>query len=354
MELETIDLPVAGLSAEILCGLLSEERLDPQGAFNEAGIRQDVATHAAGEVTGRQLLALQHAFATRTARRPDLWAETGRRHRLMSNGILDSALMTAPSFGDALRIGQSLGPLHHSLAAYIARDQSDRFALRLDLAKVPAAIKDFITLWCIEGLNTHLEGLLGSDLPATRLDIALSASYAQYLKPPPGMTLHFGSQDTIWSWDASMIATPLRHSAPLLHDAFLSRCLETMRPARLHKDIIDRISAALQQSGGSISLRELATGWGMTERTVQRELQKRGLSFRGLVRQFRVKQACDMLHMTRLPIDQIAFDLGYEDAASFRTSFKEWTGLTPSTFRAAAVPYSSGEFGQITAIARAA
>ena len=46
-------------------------------------------------------------------------------------------------------------------------------------------------------------------------------------------------------------------------------------------------------------------------------------------------EAADRLATTALPISEIAYGLGYQNASSFNRQFRRRFGLTPSEFRAA-------------------
>ncbi len=46
-----------------------------------------------------------------------------------------------------------------------------------------------------------------------------------------------------------------------------------------------------------------------------------------------VEEAKRLLEASAMPVDEISFDLGYEDASFFRRLFKRRTGLTPSQYR---------------------
>ena len=50
-------------------------------------------------------------------------------------------------------------------------------------------------------------------------------------------------------------------------------------------------------------------------------------------RDFRGRVACEVA--TALPVSEIAYALGYQNASSFNRQFKRRFGLTPSEFRAA-------------------
>ncbi|MED5509581.1 MAG: helix-turn-helix domain-containing protein, partial [Pseudomonadota bacterium] len=47
----------------------------------------------------------------------------------------------------------------------------------------------------------------------------------------------------------------------------------------------------------------------------------------------RIEAAKRQLEQTQLPVDEISFDIGYEDASFFRRLFKRRTGLSPSQYR---------------------
>ena len=48
----------------------------------------------------------------------------------------------------------------------------------------------------------------------------------------------------------------------------------------------------------------------------------------------RCSRAQDLLRRTRQPVKQIAHQLGYRSEKSFARAFRQWTGATPSDWRA--------------------
>lgn len=73
---------------------------------------------------------------------------------------------------------------------------------------------------------------------------------------------------------------------------------------------------------------------GMSTRSLQRRLAGDGLSYSRLVDQVRFNLAADLLKEPSIHLLEIAFELGYTDAANFTRAFRRWTGKTPSQFRA--------------------
>jgi AraC-like DNA-binding protein len=70
-----------------------------------------------------------------------------------------------------------------------------------------------------------------------------------------------------------------------------------------------------------------------TPRTLRRQLQSQNTSFRQLANEIRIHVALRYLRETRMTTQDIAFALGFSDAANFRHAFRRWTGKTPSEFR---------------------
>jgi len=70
-----------------------------------------------------------------------------------------------------------------------------------------------------------------------------------------------------------------------------------------------------------------------TPRTLRRQLQSQDTSFRHLSNELRVHIALRYLRETKMTTEDIAFALGFSDAANFRHAFRRWTGSTPNEFR---------------------
>ncbi|MDV5169639.1 AraC family transcriptional regulator [Photobacterium rosenbergii] len=79
-------------------------------------------------------------------------------------------------------------------------------------------------------------------------------------------------------------------------------------------------------------------GWfaqvlGVTPRTLQRHLAKRGTTFKALNETARKNKAIALLLGSEASITEIAWQVGYNDMSNFNRAFKKWTGETPSRFK---------------------
>lgn len=75
---------------------------------------------------------------------------------------------------------------------------------------------------------------------------------------------------------------------------------------------------------------------GVPVRTLKRRLQQQGTSYREIVDEVRTEVAIKYLRETDLSIEDIAYSLGFSEAANFRRAFRRWTKETPNQFKTAA------------------
>lgn len=71
----------------------------------------------------------------------------------------------------------------------------------------------------------------------------------------------------------------------------------------------------------------------ISERTLRRELQAEGTSFRELLNAIRMDAACRHLETSPLAVEEIAWRLGYEESTNFVRAFRRHMGLTPQQYR---------------------
>lgn len=89
----------------------------------------------------------------------------------------------------------------------------------------------------------------------------------------------------------------------------------------------------LQQLPQAPRLTDAARVLNMSSRTLQRALQQADTSFRQLMCQCRHQLAQQYLQDASLSLQQIAYQLGFEEQSSFQKAFKCWQGCSPGVFR---------------------
>lgn len=87
-------------------------------------------------------------------------------------------------------------------------------------------------------------------------------------------------------------------------------------------------------AGEEVDLAELAGRAGLEPRTFQRRFRRAtGLTTTRYRQRLRIGRAQELLQLGHLPIDRIAWEIGYGDPGAFRKVFSDIVGLTPGEYR---------------------
>lgn len=158
------------------------------------------------------------------------------------------------------------------------------------------------------------------------------ADIGPYRKQFGRTKLCFDSGETQIEFHESLMSHVSRGSDIELFN-FLSREIRwnSSTEADLVSAATKRLKFMLSEEGGKPSM--LAAEFSLSQRTLNRRLSARGVSFRNLVAQARLDNARYLLLHTDMPISRLAFAAGYADATALSRAFKAIEGVTPLTYR---------------------
>ncbi len=144
--------------------------------------------------------------------------------------------------------------------------------------------------------------------------------------------IYFNQPSNAFRFPKAFLSQPLLPSVASLRSENTEDTLKETAPAKDFKDsLCQLIQLLLPQGDPKLSLAAEAAG--MSIRTFQRRLQSNQLNYSQLVDQVRFDQTVKLLQNPTHQIIDIAFDLGYSDAANFTRAFKRWAGISPREFR---------------------
>ena len=133
---------------------------------------------------------------------------------------------------------------------------------------------------------------------------------------------------------ADLLHQPLPGADPINHKRLVGLCEQFAAEASFETTVDIQVVTFLKARHNlGISMAEVAAALGYSERSLRRQLERCGASFRQLVDQIRETRARWMLVNTSKTVEAIAYELGFETASNFARSFKRWTGITPRAFR---------------------
>ncbi len=134
-------------------------------------------------------------------------------------------------------------------------------------------------------------------------------------------------------FDEAMLEERLLYCRPGAHstDEIVAE-LQCCAPAgEFHSSLRQLIASMLPL--GSPALGAVANVGGLSPRTLQRRLSVAGWTYSDVVEDVRREAAMRLLRKRDVKIVNVAYDLGYTDAANFTRAFRRWTGMSPRVFQ---------------------
>lgn len=158
---------------------------------------------------------------------------------------------------------------------------------------------------------------------------------SEYRRAFGDVALHFGALRNEVHFDVLKLDCRLNTAYPRyrervekLAEQQLSRLVrgETMR---------EQVVAQLEQRLGeaTVTIEDIAHGFNMTSRTLQRRLRAEAITFGELRDGVRHAAACRLLAQPGMDMDTLAQRLGFSDTANFYHAFRRWEGRTPGDYR---------------------
>jgi AraC-like DNA-binding protein len=278
------------------------------------------------------------AAAEQLTGRSDLGFDLGLRLKTTSHDVLGYALLTSPTFRDALRL----------LANY-QRLINPAFSLRLehrgsrvDLVYRPAmplshrAMRTFQE--AISVSNDHeFAAMLRHELPPYDLYLSIERpAHADRYRELRGARVHWGEPlpGLRMSLDSALLGMSLPMADPRAMQAAEERCAALLRGGGRRRRWSEWCRTMLREAEDcQPTLEQLARFLNISPRTLARYLEQEGTGFRQLALDVRTRRARDLLAAGKESVTRIAYRLGYSDVASFIRCFRGRTGVTPAALR---------------------
>ena len=137
--------------------------------------------------------------------------------------------------------------------------------------------------------------------------------------------LEFQAPDSGFAIAAALAAVPLQSADPALTLAIDEQAERLLSQRSQTPELLDLVREWLVRSlhAGLVTLDDAARGVAMTPRTLQRRLSERDTSFRALLDDVR-QEMLQGLREQDVPVEDIAYRLGYADMGSFRRALRRW------------------------------
>lgn len=314
-----------------LLNFLQLHGIDTKDILSHIGIRKIEFIDPAFTITLEQELKIVEK-AINLINRPQASLELATHYHLHNFSALGLALRSCATLGDIFEfirryprlqwgICETLGEQHGNNIVFtlLAGDNHvERFLLERDMACVKTLFS--------EALNDEMQ-LIEVCFSHTAPDNC--EAYNDFFNCP----VLFNKPTSKLTFASSELARKVPSADPLSRELYEAQCArisaeidDPFRYTYLIRDQLSRLTPIPNQETLSILL-DIET------RTLQRLLKKEGETYSNILKEVRFKRASDRLLFSRLNTEQIAQELGFNDAVAFSHAFKLWTGLAPRQWR---------------------
>jgi AraC-like DNA-binding protein len=265
----------------------------------------------------------------------------GARQDVGHFGLVGLAMLTAPDFGEAIRLGIHYAPITSAMmelsldALSLDAAGPDTIAVTARLRTSEPEIEPFLCEELFSSCLMLCRGLLGT---------AFRPLYVELAYPAPPHAADYAAAfdcDVIFDGTANRVlierawlATPMpAHNAESARQV-LALCRKEMPSEQPSDEIVAAVERLLKlQLADAPRLVDIAAELHLTERTLRRHLSAAGTTYKTIHDRLRNESAQALLRDEALSIAQVGAEVGFRDAREFRRAFKRWTGHAPRELR---------------------
>lgn len=260
----------------------------------------------------------------------------GERQNIGHFGLLGLAMMTAPGFVQALRIGVRYAPITGAMMELaLDEDAADGVGVIARMRSPDPEIEPFL---CEELFASSLmlcRGLLGPDFRPRWAELAYPApDYAADYAAVFDCEVRFGQARNRVVIDRAWLQATMPAYNAASAQQILALCDEQMPAGQPKSEIVAVVERLLRlRLADNPRLVDIAAELHLTERTLRRQLQAAQTCFSDIHDRVRSESARALLSDQRLSIAHVGAAVGFRDAREFRRAFKRWTGVAPRAMR---------------------
>lgn len=251
-------------------------------------------------------------------------------------GLLGLAMLTAPHFAQALKLGIQYAPITGAMME-LELDEYDDGAMGV-VARMRTSDPELEPFLCEELFASSLmlcRGLLGPAFAPRVLELAYPApDHAADYSVMFGCEVRFDAPRNRVVIDAPWLRTVMPADNAASAQQIIALCEDQMPAGQPRSEIVAVVERLLRlHLAENPRLVDIAAELHLTERTLRRQLQAAHTSFSELHDRVRDESARALLADSRMSIAHVGAAVGFKDAREFRRAFKRWTGMAPREMR---------------------
>ncbi len=331
------DHPRGTAAARILSELGVDRGVSQSDLLAGTGLRPGELDDPTFEVEAGQELTIARNLSRALGNPPGLGADAGMRYTIGHFGIWAYAMLSSPTLRDLVRIGVRYTGLSFAFIRPVFEEDGNEGRVILDDNEIPDDVRTFFVERELTKLANLMPIILGTHHAAVRYETSLVGREAAAIRQRlPHINLLTGRDQHVLAFDRAMLDASLPHADPITAQTLEQQCADLLQARRNRRGVASHVrSLILARLGESPSMEQIAGEMHVDPRTLRRQLQADGTSFRELIDEVRATIAGELLGTTGLTVHDVAGRLGYHDAAGFTRAYRRWTGTTPGRGRQA-------------------
>ena len=302
--------------------LLSKCQISPT-LLNNSNARISPEQHATLQL--RTIHALKDEFFGFLSTAVPLGSALTVSHQVVRSDNLAQALRRLCRFYNTvqsdLRFDLSLSDSEFSFTAVNLRDQ---------------ALQPRVVEFLFFNLHRYCSWLIGNSLRISHVSLAypppthISEYRLMFFSSP----IDFSSRQNCLSFKLGAVKVPLIREVEDLNALFQNPFMEFLTNHPRDDSLVARVKHAI---GSDLSdfpqLPEVASKLELHEKKLHRMLKEESITYREIKNELRRDSAIRHLAKRNLSVEEIAMQTGFSEASAFIRAFKQWTGVTPYTYR---------------------
>jgi AraC-like DNA-binding protein len=320
---------------------LKDEGVSPKDAL--AGIHLSEAQLASPTVRVSANQVIESCRnALRLSRNPHFAYQTGLRFHVSTYSMYGFAMLSSTDF----RRTMAFAVEYHQLAAPLVDVQfleQDKVAMwtmvPFPFPQVDASLYKFIVELQVGAHASLHRDLMGPSFGASELHFTFGRPRgAEKDVEVFGCPVLYGQPENKFFFDANWLNGTPNLGNEVTYAELLQLCDKLLGELKLNTGMAGKVREIfLACLGQPTSFEHIAGRLKMSARTLRRKLEQEGTSFRELIDELRAHAAIKYVRDTDLTVEDIAFALGFSDAAAFRHAFRRWTKSAPHEYRRARI-----------------
>ncbi len=277
--------------------------------------------------------------AENTSRDPRIGLLIGRRSNILVLGSAGIAAAGAPTLRQGLQALEAFSRVHVSYLSIELNSHLHGLSLRVRFLQDLRNTERFHIESAVLLFQNYLETVIGHPITDGRYHMPFSKpGYADEYRELIHSPISFDAAEAVLEVPRRILDAPSPFFDQMVWQQ--SQRLLSERIKALTKEdanstpYTQHVQALLQgQEPPLPNLNFIAKQLHLSERTLNRRLQREKTNFREIKAALTHHWAREYLQDSQLSVDAIASALGYQDTANFRRAFKSREGLSPGSFR---------------------